>query len=186
MSGAVVDVRAPGPGWWEPALGPGQLVRPGDVIGHLDVLGRRTPVRAPEGARGVIVEAVTDHGRARIAVGHGTVLVRLDPTMGAASAEAAAHDREVAAAAAEGLVLRAPSSGRFYSRPGPGKPAFVTAGDVVRDGQTVCLLEVMKTFNRVVYGGPGLPATARVIEVVAADESDVDAGAVLLRVEPQP
>jgi biotin carboxyl carrier protein len=61
----------------------------------------------------------------------------------------------------------------------------VAPGDLLRDGQTVCLLEVMKTFNRVVYeaGAHGLPAAARVVEVLVADEADVDAGTALLRLE---
>jgi acetyl-CoA carboxylase biotin carboxyl carrier protein len=42
------------------------------------------------------------------------------------------------------------------------------------------LLEVMKTFHRVTYGGPGLPDTARVVRVLIADGDDVNAGDPLL------
>ncbi len=48
----------------------------------------------------------------------------------------------------------------------------------------MALLEVMKTFNRVQYGGPGLPARARVVRVVPDNESDVDGGDILLELEP--
>ena len=85
-----------------------------------------------------------------------------------------------------GLALRAPSSGRFYARPSPGEPAFVKPGDVVSAGQTVALLEVMKTFNRIAYGGGGLPDRARVTRVVPADESDVLENDVLLELEAAP
>ena len=53
-----------------------------------------------------------------------------------------------------------------------------------KPGRTVALLEVMKTFNRIAYGGEGLPARAKVLAVVPTDESDVDEGDVLLLVEP--
>ena len=80
---------------------------------------------------------------------------------------------------ADGLVFRAPMSGRFYSRPAPDKPAFVKPGDRVRVGTTVCLLEVMKTFNRVKYAGE----PAKVARVVPADGDDVEAGDPLLELE---
>ena len=181
-----VALRSPAVGWWRPAIGLRGVIRPGDVIGHLEVLGAEQRVIAPEGARGLVSEVAAGSERlARVPVGHGALLFRIDPssqlgTSGSFPVVAAAR------AAAAGLVFTAPTSGRFYSRPGPGKPPFVQAGDVVRDGQTVCMLEVMKTFNRVVYDGAaaGLPAEARIVEVLVADEADVDAGAGLLRLEP--
>ena len=88
-----------------------------------------------------------------------------------------------AAVGTTGLVFRAPTSGRFYSRSAPGKPAFVNVGDELGPNATVCLLEVMKTFNRVTYGGPGLPERAKVREILVADGADVTAGNPLLALE---
>ena len=85
--------------------------------------------------------------------------------------------------AADGLVFAAPSSGRFYLRPGPDKPPFVRAGDTLTRGQAIGLLEVMKTFNRVQYGGAGLPSPARVRAVLVEDGDDVAAGDPLLQLE---
>jgi biotin carboxyl carrier protein len=86
-------------------------------------------------------------------------------------------------ASSEGLVFRAPMSGRFYRRAGPGKPAFVSEGDLISAGHTVCLLEVMKTFNRLAYGGDDLPERARVKAVLPADGDDIAAGAAILELE---
>ena len=80
-------------------------------------------------------------------------------------------------------MFRAPTSGRFYSRSAPGKPAFVSVGDELGPNATVCLLEVMKTFHRVTYGGPGLPERAKVREIFVADGADVTAGDPLLALE---
>ena len=82
-----------------------------------------------------------------------------------------------------GLVFRAPTSGRFYGRSSPDKPPFVTAGDELAAGATVCLLEVMKTFHRVHYGGADLPERAKVREVLVKDGDDVSAGDALLALE---
>jgi acetyl-CoA carboxylase biotin carboxyl carrier protein len=78
-----------------------------------------------------------------------------------------------------GHVFRAPTSGRYYGRPTPDKPAFLTVGAELRAGATVCLLEVMKTFNRVTYSGE----PARVRELLVADGADVNAGDPLLALE---
>ena len=50
----------------------------------------------------------------------------------------------------EGVVtIDSPMVGVFYAAPAPGEPPFVTAGDVVEEGQTVCIVEAMKLMNEV-------------------------------------
>jgi acetyl-CoA carboxylase biotin carboxyl carrier protein len=50
----------------------------------------------------------------------------------------------------EGMIaVLAPMVGTFYSRPRPDEPLFVEEGQVVEEGATVCLVEVMKMFNSV-------------------------------------
>ncbi len=88
-----------------------------------------------------------------------------------------------ATAAAPGPTLRAPMTGRFYVRPAPDRPAFVKADDVLEVRRTVGLLEVKKTFSRVLYEGADLPARARVLRVVPADGDDVEEGESLLELE---
>ncbi|MCI9376336.1 MAG: acetyl-CoA carboxylase biotin carboxyl carrier protein subunit, partial [Oscillibacter sp.] len=50
---------------------------------------------------------------------------------------------------AEGPVVSAPLVGTFYAAPAPDQPPFVSAGDRVQKGQTLCLLEAMKTMVEV-------------------------------------
>ena len=54
----------------------------------------------------------------------------------------------------------------------------------VAPGQTVALLEVMKTFHRVAYGGDGLPERAKDVAIVPAEESDLAGGDAILTLEP--
>lgn len=177
-----VEVRAPAVGWWRSPPPTGVVVQPGTAIGELEVLGVRHRLVAPPSARGMIVQLPEGPRRGRMPTGHGEVLMVLDPeAAGVAMEEGAAHE---AAAGEGGLLFRAPSSGRFYARPAPGKAAFVEVGAEIQVGHTVCLLEVMKTFNRVQYGGAGLPERARVLRVVPADESDLGSGDPILEVEP--
>jgi acetyl-CoA carboxylase biotin carboxyl carrier protein len=180
-------LRAPAVGLWRSPPAPGALVRGGDAIGELEVLGQRFRLQVPTGASGIVVvpeHAALDPHAGRLPVHYGQELVILDP---AAAGEAATPTRSAAEQAATesgALAFRSPSSGRFYGRPGPDKAPFVIAGSEIAEGATVCLLEVMKTFNRVTYGGAGLPARARVVRVVPRDEADLNAGDVILELEP--
>lgn len=49
--------------------------------------------------------------------------------------------------AEEGEIVKAPLVGVFYAAPSPEKPAFVQVGDVVEEGETLCLIEAMKMMN---------------------------------------
>jgi acetyl-CoA carboxylase biotin carboxyl carrier protein len=182
VSGGRVEVCAPAVGLYRDAPSRGAMVLAGARVGELEILGELVRVDAPDGATGIVVAHGDGAKLARRPVGFGDVLFVVDPN----AASGVVHETKQAevASAFAGLVLRAPSSGRYYARPAPGEAPFVSAGDVVTAGQTIAILEVMKTFNRVTYGGEGLPERARVKRIVPENEADVDAGDVLLELEP--
>ena len=169
-------LKSPAPGLFLPAAGL-TLVTRGIALGDLDVLGRRTQLVAPD-VSGLVTGIALDTRK----VSYGDVLLVLGAATAIAGRAAAADTAQ--ATATTGLVFRAPTSGRFYSRSTPEKPAFVSVGDTLSAGSTVCLLEVMKTFNRVTYGGPSLPERAKVREILIADGADVTAGDALLALDP--
>jgi hypothetical protein len=112
-AGDHVELTSPAPGLFRIAVHPGDLVRPGGVLGRLEVLGQLAEVVVPEGVRGAVT-AVCGEGLARPAVDFGAVLVTVDPrTLAAESAAAAGRAATTAtgAAAAAGRVFRAPTSG---------------------------------------------------------------------------
>ena len=47
-------------------------------------------------------------------------------------------------------TIQAPLPGTFYRSPSPGQPVFKAEGDAVAVGETVGLIEVMKTFTPIV------------------------------------
>lgn len=173
-----IELLAPSVGLWRDAPREGSIVVPGESVGALETLGRLVVLEVPSGVRGIVRE-VFDVQRARSAVDYATVLFVVDPSV--AGAEAAVEQRAVAT---DGLRFIAPMSGRFYQRPAPDKPVFVKAGDTIHKGQAIGLLEVMKTFNRVLYEGDELPDTAKVVEVVPADGDDINRGDAILILSP--
>jgi acetyl-CoA carboxylase biotin carboxyl carrier protein len=169
-------LTSPAPGWFFPLITRGDLVARGHAIGELEVLGRRTRVNAGE------VSGVAQGDNLPRAVGFGDPLIVLDTAAQVAGAAAGVTGAQ-AAPSTVGLVFRAPTSGRFYGRSSPDKPPFVSVGDELAPGATICLLEVMKTFHRVTYGGAGLPERAKIREILVADGADVTAGDALLALE---
>jgi acetyl-CoA carboxylase biotin carboxyl carrier protein len=170
VHGKVIDLRAPMPGHFVPAIGQGDLVTPDEVIGQLVVLGRSTAVLAGT-VRGLAVEPGAPRA---VAFGDRLVALDLEATIAGALPISAAAEQDTGE-----RVFRAPTSGRFYGRPAPDKPPFVTAGSELSTGATVCLLEVMKTFHRVTYGDEAV----RVRAVLVRDGDDVNAGDPLLALE---
>ena len=49
----------------------------------------------------------------------------------------------------EGEVLRAPMVGTFYSSSSPDADPFVSLGQRVSEGETMCIIEAMKMFNQI-------------------------------------
>ncbi|RME02598.1 MAG: biotin carboxyl carrier domain-containing protein [Planctomycetota bacterium] len=73
--------------------------------------------------------------------------------------------------------------GIFYRRPKPDQPPFVEQGQRIRRGDTVGLIEVMKTFYPVVFEGE--LEEAEVGEVVAEDGREIQLGQRILALIPR-
>ncbi|MEV0702198.1 acetyl-CoA carboxylase [Saccharopolyspora sp. NPDC050389] len=68
--------------------------------------------------------------------------------------------------------------GVFYRRPSPEADPFIEPGSVVRPGQTLGLIEVMKTFNEV-----KVDRACRVSKILLDDGDEVDVGQTLFEVD---
>jgi acetyl-CoA carboxylase biotin carboxyl carrier protein len=170
------DLLAPSVGVFTPAVTEGELVSAGQVVGTIDVLGVLRELTVPEGVAGRVTQRVGG-GRSRVPVQYGDALFAIST---ASMGDVTARTSAVSADSQGAPSFVAPMSGRFYSRPSPTEPPFVAVGDTVQQGQTVGLLEVMKTFNRLVYQGDALPERAKVERIVPKEGDDVVRGDVIL------
>ncbi|PRQ08831.1 hypothetical protein [Enhygromyxa salina] len=183
LDGGRTALLAPAPGLWRDPPAAGALVRPGDELGWIEILGVLHRLRAPEAALGIVSEEPEEIELTRRHVDFGARLLCLDPEA-LGGALHSSREAERGPANADGtLTFTSPSSGRFYQRAAPDKPAFVVAGQIIERGQTIGLLEVMKTFTRVNYDNPKLPAKAKILSIVAADQADLGRGDVILTLE---
>ncbi len=74
--------------------------------------------------------------------------------------------------------MRSPLIGVFYRSPAPDAPPFVEIGDMVSEGQTVCIVEAMKVFNEIKAEWQG-----RVVAIPAESGALVQAGDPLVVLE---
>ncbi|MEP3439448.1 MAG: acetyl-CoA carboxylase biotin carboxyl carrier protein [Hoeflea sp.] len=81
-----------------------------------------------------------------------------------ASAEAVAT-----AAAKTANTVTAPMVGTVYLSPAPGAKAFVEVGQTVTEGQTILIIEAMKTMNQI-----PAPRAGKVVEVMVTDGHPVE------------
>jgi acetyl-CoA carboxylase biotin carboxyl carrier protein len=180
--GEHVELLAPEPGLFREGPPLGLRLVAGARLGELEVLDRLSRLIVPDEIEGVVIATASGPARARRPLSYGERIVLIDPNAGASPAARASRGTN-AGKASSGLAFKTPLGGRYYARPAPNADAFVKAGDEIGPGTTVAIVEVMKTFNRVQYGGPGLPARAKVTRVVRKDGEDVASGDALLEIE---
>jgi acetyl-CoA carboxylase biotin carboxyl carrier protein len=106
------------------------------------------------------------------AIGHAVAATPV-PAPAAAHAEAAAP-APVAKGPAAGSVP-SPMVGTVYVSPEPGKPSFVKVGDAVKEGDTLFIIEAMKTMNPI-----AAPRSGKITEICVHDAQPVEFGQTLL------
>jgi acetyl-CoA carboxylase biotin carboxyl carrier protein len=87
-------------------------------------------------------------------------------------------DKAAAKPAEMGSLLTSPFVGTFYRAPAPEAPPFVDAGQTVRKGQVVCIVEAMKLMNEIESDFDG-----KILEILVKNAEHVEYGQPLFRIE---
>ena|SRR5690606_15313751 len=95
-----------------------------------------------------------------------------------APAAAPAAGAPAAAPARSGEEVKSPMVGTVYLQPSPGADPFVKVGDKVKAGQTLLIVEAMKTMNPI-----PAPRDGVVSEVLVGDAQPVEFGEALVVLE---
>lgn len=99
------------------------------------------------------LEITEAEGKVRIVKGGGAVVHSYSPVPVYAQAPAGAPAPPAAAPAAvevaPGHTVKSPMVGTFYRSSSPGAKAFVEVGSVVKEGETICIIEAMKILNEI-------------------------------------
>ena len=100
------------------------------------------------------------------------------PAPAAAAPTVEAPAAPVAAARPAGDIVKSPMVGTVYMSPQPGADVFIKVGDTVAAGQTLLIVEAMKTMNPIAATKAG-----KVVEILVADSQPVEFGEPLVIVE---
>jgi acetyl-CoA carboxylase biotin carboxyl carrier protein len=145
-----------------------------------------------------LIKLVASTGVAALEVEHGGSKLRIDgvppvvvaeastaafaagATATGAAAPAVSAEAAAAAAAEEGLHwVISPIVGTFYRAPNPDAEPYVKVGDIVREGQTLCIVEAMKLMNEIECDVAGM-----VVKVLPDNAQPVEYGERLFAVRP--
>jgi acetyl-CoA carboxylase biotin carboxyl carrier protein len=77
------------------------------------------------------------------------------------------------------ITVKSPMIGTFYRSAGPDKDAFVSVGQSITKGSTICIIEAMKLFNEI-----EAEVSGKVVKVLVDDASPVEYDQPLFLVDP--
>jgi acetyl-CoA carboxylase biotin carboxyl carrier protein len=101
------------------------------------------------------LEITEAEGKVRIVKSSGAPLVMQQPAVAMVAAPvappvaAAAPVADVAPAVETSHAVKSPMVGTFYRSASPGAKPFVEVGDIVKEGETICIIEAMKILNEI-------------------------------------
>ncbi len=153
----------------------------------------RRPARGSEGPGRVtldqVVELAVRHNLAEIEVEAAGTRIRVvrehAPAAGGARGDAGPAPAlpqpvtERTESTAHLVAVEAPMVGTFYRAPKPDAPPFVAEGDVVKEGQVLCIVEAMKLMNEIEAKAPG-----RIVKVMVENGQPVEFGQSLFLMDP--
>ena len=149
---------------------------------------RRAKIQPDTEAVRTLAALLEETGLAEIEYEQDGVRVRVAKYAGAPVAQGVAHSGPAPQAASGGPAappaapaaphpgtVNSPMVGTVYVSPKPGEPAFVKVGDKVSEGQTLLIIEAMKTMNPI-----AAPKAGTVLEFLVQDAQPVEFGQALL------
>jgi len=77
------------------------------------------------------------------------------------------------------IEIKSPMIGTFYLSANPESPAFVSEGDLIKAGETVCIIEAMKLFNEIESEISG-----KIVKILVSNASPVEYDQPLFLVDP--
>ena len=116
-----------------------------------------------------LTEIEIEHKGARIRVSRGGVAVAAAAPAPAPVPAAAAPAAQPAASGPVAGAVPSPMVGTVYLSPEPGKPPFTAVGKSVKEGDTLFIIEAMKTMNAITA-----PRGGTVREITVADGTPVE------------
>ena len=77
------------------------------------------------------------------------------------------------------ITIKSSMIGTFYRSSSPDNPSFVNIGDIIKEGDTLCIIEAMKLFNEIESEVSG-----KIVKVLVDDTTPIEFDQPLFLVDP--
>jgi len=77
------------------------------------------------------------------------------------------------------ITIKASMIGTFYRSASPENPPFVSVGDVIKEGDAICIIEAMKLFNEI-----EAEVSGKIVKVLVDDSNPIEFDQPLFLVDP--
>jgi acetyl-CoA carboxylase biotin carboxyl carrier protein len=101
------------------------------------------------------------------------------PSVSATPVAAIAVSTPVADENSNYITIKASMIGTFYRSTSPESPPFVSVGDIIKEGDTLCVIEAMKLFNEIESEISG-----KVVKVLVDDSTPIEFDQALFLIDP--
>jgi acetyl-CoA carboxylase biotin carboxyl carrier protein len=139
-------------------------------VSELEITEAEGKVRIVKGSQAL----VQCYAPAPLALATGAPLAAMAPPAASVPAPTEASAPEVS----ELHTVKSPMVGTFYRASSPGAKSFVEVGDMVKVGDTICIIEAMKILNEIEADKSG-----KVVQVFCENGQAVEYGQALISIE---
>jgi len=178
-------ILSPAVGFCSIEIEPGMFLNQGSRIAKLKVLNTTYDLLLPPNVHGKVI--FEEEMEIIFPVDYGQVLFKLNP-----ESNNIINQKEnltlddlspVDETADSGYLVYAFTTGIFYTRPSPDSLPFVRLGQKINKGKALGLIEVMKTFNHIIFQGTENSDKGMVKKIYVEDAQEVKSGDPLFLIE---
>jgi len=170
-----VLILSPAVGIFRSWVRDGDSLGPGALFGDLTILDSRKRISLPPTVSGLVV--TPENFQKVFPVGYKSPIFSIrsgqSPALGQSNVEI---PRGEASFGKNEMIIKAFTSGIFYTRPSPDADPFVSPGSILRTGSVLGLIEVMKSFNQIIYSNETINGSGKVVKILKKDSEEVNIG----------
>jgi len=175
------QIQSPGVGVWYTGINQGDVLAGGSPLGHLRQLNTFLELKLPDASSGRVV--LSTGNEPVQAVAYGQDLFQLHPLDLTSSPDMPVSRSDLLPEdESEGFLVRAFTTGIFYRRSSPDSPPYIAVGDEGENGSVLGLIEVMKSFNQVVFSSTEDLSRGQVVRILVDDSQEVKSGQALIQI----
>ncbi len=174
------QILSPAVGIYTPGTAEGIFLPERAFIGSLRILNTFFRLVLPQNINGYVV--FQDRNNFSFPVEYGQELFRINPREDPGAREPVKGMGKQQGSPGDilkgetGLVIKAFTNGIFYTKPAPDAEPFVKTGQKIEKGKALGLIEVMKTFNHIIFQGSDTSDSGIIKQIFVKDAEEVTEG----------